>query len=78
MVIVFILTTYLLKEALRTSQNKPNGQPAFPLVDGDTFIPGSVSKFNATPCKVRLFASGDTDVEYTFFNRAAINCSLEN
>lgn len=49
--------------------NNDQGQPIVELVDGDTFISGTPF-LNSTPFQLRLFTLGDTDVEYTFFDKS--------
>lgn len=52
--------------------NKPDGTPAYPLGEGDTFIQGSTSRMNTTPCRLRLFEAGQLDDEYKFFDKSNV------
>jgi hypothetical protein len=49
--------------------NNNEGQPITPIVEGDTFVSGT-SFLNDSPWRVRLFTTGDTDSEYTFFDKS--------
>lgn len=55
----------------RESEILPNnnqGLPIEPLIEGDTLIESS-SFINNTPFQLQLFESGQTDPEYSFFNK---------
>jgi len=48
--------------------NNNQGQPILSIEEGDTFIAGTPF-LNATPCMVRKFTIGDTDPQYTIFDK---------
>ena len=49
--------------------NNALGQAAYPIVDGDTFI-GGTSFINDSDFLVRLFESGQVDIEHAFFDKS--------
>ena len=50
--------------------NNFEGQPLYSIEEGDTFIAGSGAGLNTLPCKVRLFAAGDTEAAKIVFDKS--------